>query len=148
MFSEKFSLIDFFKKNLLPLLLIVSIFASVIYIYSLSDALVYTVAFIFSVLFFIVLFLIEDMLERIKKGWIKAVGVVAAGFIITSLSPVALETVPSETMKWFLDPKSFSEAYLGNIIFIILLFGFIIGSALFYFTRIHFRAVYVFLILI
>ncbi len=146
--KQKFSLDLFLRQNAIPILLLTSIFSSVIYIYSLSDGLVLASLTVLSFIYFTALFLFEDFLMRFNKGWFSFLAVSVLMLFFSFVSVFFIETRYRDTMKWFLDPKSFSEVYTGNIIFILLLFGFIIGSALFYFTRVRFRAIYVFLICI
>ncbi len=146
MTKEKFSLTAFLKNNIIPILLLTSLFSSVSYIYALSDWLVFTVMTIFSFFYFFAIFIGEEYLRHINKGWLSTVMIIVLGLVLLFISEPLIETKPMDTMRWFLEPRNFSETYTGNILAVILLFGFVIGSALFYFTRIRFRSIYVFLI--
>lgn len=144
--NQKFSLKIFIKENSVPVILLTVLFASVIYNYSLQDYFVFTgvtfVAFIYSVLLFGLL----DFLKRLGKTWVSTIAMIILTFISLIIGDSMIETNYSDTGQWFFAPDDFSQIYVGNIIAVVVLFGFVLGDALFYFTRVRFRAVYVFLI--
>ncbi len=144
--KNKFSLNTFINENAVPVLLLTALFSSVIHIYSLSDGLVFTFLTIFSFIYSILLFLLLDFLKRLNKGWFSTLTMFILMFVSLYAGNGFIETGYRDTTQWFFEPDNFSRIYIGNIVAVIVMVGFVLGSALYYFTRVRFRFVFVFLI--
>lgn len=144
--NKKFSLQSFLIDNTIPVLLMSVLFSSVIYIYSLSDGVIFTgmtiVAFFYSVL----LFLLLDFLRVVGKTWFTTIFLFIAMVASIMFGSSLIETGYADTTQWFFEPDKFSQIYVGNIASIIVMVGFVLGSAMYYFTRIRFRGIFIFLI--
>ena len=143
---KKFSLQSFLADNTIPILLMSVLFSSVIYIYSLSDGIIFTgmtlVAFFYSAL----LFLFLDFLRVVGKTWVTTIVLFVVMVVSIIFGESLIETGFADTTQWFFEPEKFSQIYVGNIASIIVMVGFILGSAMYYFTRIRFRGIFIFLI--
>jgi len=147
MFNKKLTIARFFTENAVPIVLLTILFSSVIYIYCLGNDLVFVSLSAFSLIYSIVVFAVFEFLGCLKKTWMRTAGILV--FITFSiLFGDSLIDIPSlSTMgQWFFEPRKFSEIYVGSIMAIIVIFGAVLGSALYYFTRVRFRSVFVFLI--
>ncbi len=143
---QRFSFKNFIVDNTVPVLLLTVLFSSVIFIYSLSDKFVFTGVTLFAFIYSALLFLMLDLLKRTGKTWLSTIAIIFCLFMSLSFGGSFIETNYADTGQWFFSPDNFSQIYVGNIISVIIMFGFVLGSALYYFTQVRFRAVYVFLI--
>ena len=143
---KKFSLNNFINDNALPVILLTVLFGSVIYNYALNDYFVFTGVTLFAFVYSLLLFAVLDFLKRIGKTWLSTIVMIVFSFFSLIAGSSMIETNYADTGQWFFAPDDFSQIYVGNIISVILLFGFVLGSALYYFTQVRFRAFYVFLI--
>lgn len=147
MFNKKLTAARFFAENSISILLLATLFSSVIYIYCLGDNLIFTSLSSFSLIYSIGTFALFEFFGCLKKTWLRTIGMFI--FMVISLfvgdSLIDIETV-SAMGQWFFEPRKFPEVYVGSIMAMIIIFGFVLGSALYYFTRVRFRSIFVFLI--
>ncbi len=143
---KKFSLRQFLFENTVPALLLAALFSSVIYIYSLSDRLIFAAASTFALLYSVAIFLVLDFLKRLNKNWFSTLSLFVLMILLLFIGDSLLETNMVDTAQWFFEPDRFSQIYVGNIFAVIIMFGFVLGAALYYFTQVRFRSVFVFLI--
>ncbi|MBQ8613839.1 MAG: hypothetical protein IJ416_06445 [Ruminiclostridium sp.] len=144
--NKKFSLNLFLMENAVPILLFTALFSSVIYIYSLSDAFVFTSMSLVAFVYGVAIFLLFDFLKRKNKTLLSTIVLFVVLSITVSAGSSFIETTMVDTTQWFFEPGNFTQIYTGNILAVILMFGFVMGAALYYFTLIRFRSVFVFLI--
>lgn len=138
----------FLKNNIVSILLITAIFSSVIYIYACGDNPVFIGMSLVSLIYFFLLFGILDVFKNAGKKWISTIGEITLLFLSVFIGSSCIETSMADTANWFFNPDDFPVVYTGNILAIIITVGFVLGSSLFYFTRIQFRIISVFLICI
>ncbi len=143
---QKFSFKKFIAENGVPVLLLTVLFGSVIYNYALEDYLVFSGVTLFAFVYSLLLFMLLDFLRRLGKTWVSTIVTIILMFLSVSIGSSMIETNYADTGQWFFAPDDFSQIYVGNIIAVVLLFGFVIGDSLYYFTQVRFRAFYVFLI--
>lgn len=139
-------LTDFAKKCSVPILLLTVLFSSVIYIYACGDNSIFIGLTVVSFIYFTLLVTLLDFLQKLKKNWLTTaiVFVMMAASIL--VGEMLLETSYMDTMQWFFEPSKFPEVYTGNILALLVMIGFVLGDSMYYFTRVRFRPVYVFLI--
>ena len=147
MFIKKEAIARLLAKNIVPILLLTVLFSSVIYIYCLGDTAVFVSLSLFSLLYSTFIFAALEFLKSLKRPLLATVGETLM-FVLAVFIGDALIDIPSMTAmgQWFFEPRRFSQVYVGSIQALIIIFGFVIGSSLYYFTRIRFRSVFVFLI--
>ncbi len=139
-------LTDFMKRCGISILLLTVLFSSVIYIYACGDNGIFAGLTAVSFLYFTLLIALLDFLQRLGKNWITAVVTLVSLFVSLVAGDGLLETIHTDTVQWFFEPSKFPEIYTGNILALLILVGFVLGDAMYYFTRVRFRPVYVFLI--
>lgn len=137
---------DFLTGCTLPILLLTVLFSSVVYIYACGDMVVFTGLTIASFFYFFLLVAGLDFLHRVNKTWITTIATFVSLFVSLFIGSKLIETGYSDTMQWFFEPSKFSQIYAGNILSLLVMVGFVLGDALYYFTKVRFRPVYVFLI--
>lgn len=144
---KKQTIARFFAENTVPILLLATLFSSVIYIYCLSDRVAFFAISLFSLFYSVFIFAVLEFLKSFKKSWAATVGETIM-LILSVYVGDALIDIPSMSAmgQWFFEPRKFSHVYTGSILALIIIFGFVLGSSLYYFTRIRFRSVFVFLI--
>lgn len=128
------------------MLLMTVLFSALIYIYAGSSLTTLLLLTAFGGVYTFVLFLALDLLRKLNKPLISAAGVL--GLLILSLfvGNLCIDTSPDMLYQWFFEPDRMNKIYIGNIFALIFMCGFVLGSALYYFTSIRYRAVFVFLI--
>lgn len=137
---------SFFKENTIPMLLMTVLFSSVIYIYSGSSALTLILITLFSGIYSLALFAVLDFFRRLNKPITTAGGVFGLLILSVFIGGLCIDSGIGFVYQWFFEPSKMSKVYIGNIFALIFLCGFILGSAMYYFTRIRFREIFVFLI--
>ncbi|MCM1333856.1 MAG: transglutaminase-like domain-containing protein [Bacteroides sp.] len=139
-------LTDFFKRNTIPMLLFVSLCSSVVYIYASSDFSVVALFTVVSAVYATLLFALYEKLKALGKTAITTIAVAALMILSVVAGSRFFETDWAQTTEWVLEPQNMRQIYAGNIAALLTIGGFILGSALYYFTSIRYRAVFVFLI--
>ena len=122
------------------------LFSSIIYIYAASSPATVLLLTAFGGVYTFVLFLCLDFLQKLNKPPIAAAGVVGLLILSLFIGYLCIDSYPDMLYQWFFEPDKMNRIYVGNIFALIFMCGFVLGSALYYFTRIRYRSVFVFLI--
>lgn len=136
----------FLKENTVPVLLMTVLFSSIIYIYADSSFLTVLLLTLFSGVYSFVLFAVLDIFRRINKPPIAAAGVFGLFILSLLLGVFCIGSGYQMLYQWFFEPDKLNKIYIGYIFGLIFVCGFVLNSAMYYFTRIRFRVVFVFLI--
>lgn len=136
----------FLKENTIPVLLMTVLFSSIIYIYADSSVLTVLLLTLFSGVYSFVLFAVLDIFRRINKPPIAAAGVFGLFILSLLLGVFCIGSGYQMLYQWFFEPDKMNKIYVGYIFGLIFICGFVLNSAMYYFTRIRFRVVFVFLI--
>ncbi len=139
-------LTDFVKQCGIPVLLLTVLFSSVIYIYSCGDNGIFIGLTIVSFFYFLLLIALLDFLNKLNKIWITTIVTFVLMFLSVVIGSFLIDSPNLDIVQWFFDPSKFNQVYTGNILALLIMLGFVLGDAMYYFTRVRFRAVYVFLI--
>ncbi len=139
-------LTEFFKRCGIPILLLTVLFSSVIYIYACGDKGIFISFTVISFAYFLILTALLDFLQKLNKTWITTIITFVLLFFSVMLGSSLIETNHMDTMQWFFEPSKFPQVYEGNILSLLVMIGFVLGDSMYYFTRVRFRPVYVFLI--
>ena len=132
-------------ENIVPVLLSTAVTSAITYIYVHSSGtavLFFTLAaFAFSAL----TFGIYEILRGINKTWFTTVVVIAYGNICLFAGMRQIDSFGSFT-QWFMEPSTFTSLYVNRTAAILLVLGGMLITCLYYFTRVRYRGVFVFLI--
>lgn len=134
-------------ESIAPILLSASVVSSAAYIYACGTASAVILFTVLSVLYSGLLFALYEKLRTMHKNLIST-AVVTLLFVLATVLGWRLAEAPStnELALWFMEPSRYTRIYYGNTYSLILILGFILISCLYYFTRIRYRGVFVFLI--
>ncbi len=145
--TKKISLPPFWAENTVPILLSTAVMSAASYIYSAGSVLAVILFTIVSLGFSLLLFSLYEFLRQKGKTWLTTIVVVL--LLITS-DMLALRFVDfrsiTELSSWVLEPSRFTQVHYGSVFSMILLIGFILISCLYYFTRVRYRKLFLFLI--
>lgn len=132
---------------IIPMLLSAAVMSSAAYIYSCGSVAAAMLFSLVSVVMSAFLFLIYELLYRKNKTWM-TVGAVACLAVVTLFAANKLISGDrmEEFAQWFMEPSKFTRIYYNRSMTLILLFGFVLISSLYYFTRVRYRGVFVFLV--
>ncbi len=122
------------------------LFSSIIYIYADASPLTVLLLTLFSGIYSLFLFAVLDIFRRINKPFIAAAGVFGLLILSLFIGFFCIDSGVNMLYQWFFEPDKMSGIYVGNIFTLIFICGFVLGSAMYYFTRIRFRVIFVFLI--
>lgn len=136
----------FFKNNTIPMLLFALLCSAVSYIYAGSEPFVVILFTFFGLGYALLLFALYEALRKLGKTLVSIVSVIGVLALAGVLGMSLFETDPVQTMQWVLEPQNMYRVFVGNIAGLLLIGGAVLGSALYYFTAIRYRAVFVFLI--
>ena len=117
------------------------LFSSIIYIYAASSPATVLLLTAFGGVYTFVLFLCLDFLQKLNKPPIAAAGVVGLLILSLFIGYLCIDSYPDMLYQWFFEPDKMNRIYVGNIFALIFMCGFVLGSALYYFTRIRYRPV-------
>lgn len=137
---------NFLKQNTVPMLLFTVLCSSTATIYAGSEPMVIALFTLFGAGYALLLFAMYEALRRLGKTPITVLAVAALLAAVLFLGMRLFETDPVQTTQWVLEPQNMYRVYPGNIAALLLIVGAVLGSALYYFTAIRYRAVFVFLI--
>ncbi len=137
---------NFLKQHTVPMLLFTLLCSSTATIYAGSEPMVIVLFTLFGAGYALVLFAIYEALRRLGKTPITVLAVAVLLTAALFLGMRLFETDPVQTTQWVLEPQNMYRVYTGNIAALLLIGGAVLGSALYYFTAIRYRAVFVFLI--
>ncbi len=143
-FTKRF--ISFLDYCTLPVLLLTVLFSSVVYIYACGDMLVFGGLTLLSFLYFALLLAELEYLHNLNKTWVTTLVTLVELAVSLIIGTRLIETIHTDTIQWFFEPSKFPQVYTGNIVSLLLMIGFVLGDAMYYFTRVRFRPMYVFLI--
>ncbi|MBP5606039.1 MAG: transglutaminase domain-containing protein [Ruminiclostridium sp.] len=138
---------DFFAGNAAPMLLSDAVLSSTAYIYACGNAsavlLFSTVSLIYSVL----IFALYEKLRVFGKTWLTTIVVAVLTIFIFSFAPFLSDIrYIHDISLWFMEPSRFTGVHYGTTYMLILSMGYIIISCLYYFTKVRYRGVFLFLI--
>ena len=137
---------DFFAKNGIPILLSTAVLASAAYIYSYGTG-GYVIGFsLFAAVYSCALFALYEALHKINKVILSTLAEIISIAVITAVGYRLFETDMGTAAVWFMEPSRFTVIYGGNIAALILIAGLPIISSVYYFTRVRFRLLFVFLV--
>ncbi|MGN0578105.1 MAG: hypothetical protein ACI4J4_05755, partial [Ruminiclostridium sp.] len=137
---------DFFAKNGIPILLSAAVLASAAYIYSYGTG-GYIIGFsLFAAVYSCALFALYEALRKINKVILSTLAEIISIAVITAIGYRLFETDMGTAAVWFMEPSRFTVIYAGNIAGLILVAGLPIISSVYYFTRVRFRLLFVFLV--
>ncbi|MBP3853987.1 MAG: hypothetical protein IK990_00045 [Ruminiclostridium sp.] len=137
----------FLKDNAAPMLLSASVISSAAYIYAGDSDEAKTRFALISVVYALFLFAVYEFLRRTGKGWLSTIAVGAMFVASFSLGSRLLDMRnTNDLMLWFMEPSRYTEIHYGNTYALIAIMGFVLISCLYYFTRIRYKGVFVFLI--
>ncbi len=137
---------EFFKKNAVPVLLFTFLYSSVVYIYARSDLTAVTLLTLLGFVFALLLFAVYEKLLKLGKQLVTTLATGVLVLLSSFIGASLIETDMDTFAQWLLEPSRFNSTFTGNIAALLFCFGIILGDALFYFTRVRYRAVSVFLI--
>ncbi len=137
---------DFLKQNTIPMLLMTVLFSSLIYIYAASSPTTVLLLTAFGGIYTFILFLSLDFLRKLNKQPIAAGGIIGLLVLSLFIGSLCIDSGKEILYQWFFEPDKMNKIYVGNIFALIFMCGFVLGSALYYFTSIRYRTVFVFLI--
>lgn len=139
-------LTSFLDHCTLPVLLLTVLFSSVVYIYACGDMLIFGGITLLSFLYFALLLAELEYLHNLNKTWVTTLVTLVELAVSLIIGTRLIETIHTDTIQWFFEPSKFPQVYVGNIVSLLLLVGFVLGDAMYYFTRVRFRSMFVFLI--
>lgn len=138
---------EFLKRNGFPIILLTTVLSGCAYIYSCGIGLIIIGFIAFSLIYSFLLFGFFDFLKKKNNKLLTAA--LSAVFVIVhfigAISAIGTDYVTY--FKWFLEPSDFRQVFIGYIFALLLFMGSILGSGIYYFTRIRYRAIYIFLIM-
>ncbi len=131
--------------NIVPVLLSTAVMSATTYIYVHSSDTAVMMYTLLSFLFSAITFEIYELLRNYGKVWLTTIFVlvfmnacVMGGFrLIDSFGGFT---------QWFMEPSVFTSIYYGRTTAVLLVIGMVLISCLYYFTRVRYRGVFVFLI--
>ena len=136
---------ELLAANIVPVLLSSAVMSATTYIYvnsSGSAVLMYSaLAFIFS----FAVFFIYEILRNYGRTWLTAVFVIVFMNVCLIAAFRQIDSFGSFS-QWFMEPSVFTSLYYGRTNAVLLLIGMVLISCLYYFTRVRYRGVFVFLI--
>jgi len=128
------------------MLLMTVLFSSLIYIYAASSPAMVLLLTAFGGVYTFILFLFLDFLRKLNKPPIAAGGIIGLFVLSLFIGSLCIDSAQEMLYQWFFEPDKMNKIYVGNIFALIFMCGFVLSSALYYFTRIRYRVVFVFLI--
>ncbi|MBQ3842909.1 MAG: hypothetical protein II820_09490 [Ruminiclostridium sp.] len=145
--TKKISLPPFWAENTVPILLSTAVMSAASYIYSAGSALAVFLFTLTSLGFSLLLFALYEMLRKVGKTWLTTIIVVLLLIVsdFLALRFVDFRSI-TELSMWVLEPSRFSQVHYGSVFAMIMLIGFILISCLYYFTRVRYRKLFLFLI--
>ncbi len=130
--------------NLAPVLLSTAVISAMVYIYVHSYGVAVIAYSLMSFALACIIFAIYEFLHHIGKNWLTVIVVIV--MVILGMSASFLSEKPGEMLLWFMEPSRFTQIYYGRSASLVLMFGTVLISCLYYFTRVRYRGVFVFLI--
>ena len=137
----------FRTEVLAPLLLSTAVLGATAYIYACGNASAVMLFLVLSAVYSFILFAMYEKLRATGKTWLTTVIVTVVFIAVMMLSPLLADMRGlGDFSLWFMEPTRYTQVHFGNTYSLILVFGFVLVSCLYYFTRVRYRGVFVFLI--
>ena len=134
-------------ENAAPVLLSSLVVSSAAYIYTGGSAAAVTLFTVVSAIYSAVLFGVYEKLRAIGKNWLTAVVVALIGTVAVFVASGITDFKNfNELTLWFMEPSRYNYIFYGNIYALVIGMGFILISCLYYFTKVLYRGVFVFLV--
>ncbi len=139
--------IPFIRDNIAPILLSTAVVSSIAYIYACGSFIAILLFFVISLGVSFLLFALFEWLKR-KGRVLLSTGAVTAALLISLALGKSVNDIDDLTTLtlWFMEPSRFTEVHFGSTVLIILTVGTILISSLYYFTRVMYRRLFLFLI--
>ena len=135
---------EILTDNLAPVLLSTAVISAMAYIYVHSYGAAVIAYSLMSFGLSCLIFALFEFLQHVGKIWLTVIAVIV--LINLGMGATYLSEEPGELLLWFMEPSRFTRIYYGRSASIVLVFGTILISCLYYFTRVRYRGVFVFLI--
>lgn len=135
---------EIITDNLAPVLLSTAVISAMSYIYVRSYGVAVIAYTLMSFVLACFIFALYELLHRAGKTWLSVISVIL--LMLLSMGSSYLAEKPGEVLLWFMEPSRFTQIYYGRTASLVLMFGAILISCLYYFTRVRYRGVFVFLI--
>lgn len=136
---------EFLIKNTVPVLLNTVVVSGMAYIYTYGDGWLILLFTLFAFILSAALFVLFEFLRKKNKIWLNTI-VVSSVYILALV--VSNRLMNNDAMLWFMEPARFTVVYTNNISALVILAGTVLGASMYYFTRIKYRRLLVFLICI
>ncbi|MBO6229867.1 MAG: transglutaminase domain-containing protein [Ruminiclostridium sp.] len=137
----------FRAENIAPMLLSAAVVSSTAYIYACGNAAAVFLFAAISAIYSALLFAMYEKLRAVGKTWLTTVVVIAA---FVAVQAVGFRLADMRSMNdlsiWFMEPSRYTQVHFGNTFTLISILGFVLVSCLYYFTKVRYRGVFVFLI--
>jgi len=145
--SRSFTLPPFWAENTVPVLLSTAVMSAASYIYSAGSGQAVLLFTAVSLLYSLLIFAVYELMRKAGKTWLTTIVVVIMLIVSDTL---ALRLVDfrniAELSSWVLEPSRFTQVHYGSTFAMVILIGFILISCLYYFTRVRYRKLFLFLI--
>ncbi len=136
---------ELIAENIVPVLLSTAVMSAITYIYVHSSGTAVLFFVFFSFVFSAASFGFFDCFRSIGKGWLAALAVMMYLAVCTVGGFNKIDTFGSFT-QWFMEPAVFTTLYPDRTTAVLVLLGEVLVPCLYYFTRIRYRGIFVFLI--
>ena len=137
----------FRTEVLAPLLLSTAVLGATAYIYACGNASAVLLFLVMSAVYSFALFVMYEKLRTVGKTWLTTVIVIVVFAAVMMIAPILSDMDGlGDFGLWFMEPTRYTQVHFGNTYTLILVFGFVLVSCLYYFTRVRYRGVFVFLI--
>jgi len=130
-----------------PLLLSTVVLSATAYIYACGNASAVMLFLVVSAVYSSALFAMYEKLRSAGKTWLSTVIILIVFMAVMMIAPLLADMRGlGDFGLWFMEPTRYTSVHFGNTYTLILVFGFVLVSCLYYFTRVRYRGVFVFLI--
>ena len=136
---------ELLSANIVPVLLSASVMSAATYIYVHSSAAAVMLYTALSLAFSAFIFGIYETLRHYGKTWLTTIVVIVFMNICVIAGFRSIEEFGGFA-QWFMEPSVFTRLYYGRTNAVLLMIGMVLISCLYYFTRVRYRGVFVFLI--
>ncbi|MBO6302331.1 MAG: transglutaminase domain-containing protein [Ruminiclostridium sp.] len=137
----------FLRENAAPILLSAAVVSAVAYVYACGQ---FTVIMLFTFISLGLSFLLFRLYEWLRESGktLRTTIFVTAALVMSMALGGSLNDLHTfnELTLWFMEPSRFTEVHYGSTMFLILTVGTVLISSLYYFTRVIYRRLFVFLI--
>ncbi|MCR4780273.1 MAG: transglutaminase-like domain-containing protein [Ruminiclostridium sp.] len=131
--------------NIVPVLLSTAVMSATTYIYVYSSGTAILFFVFLSFVFSAVTFGVFEFFRGVGKGWLTTAAVTIYLIVCAAAGLRGIDSFVSFS-QWFMDPSVFTSIHYDRTRAVMLLLGAVLVPCLYYFTRIRYRGVFVFLI--